>query len=101
MFIAAPGTKLTDTSSTLNGWADANVAYAGAGIPGANTGAGGNGGVGCAVGTTVPTSTFVSNVAYILTLGGVNLSQSPTNNLLLNVVLGPNDFVSNLYIGAT
>ena len=100
MFIAAPGTKLTDTSSTLNGWADANVAYSGAGIPGANTGAGGNGGVGCAVGTTVPTSTFVSNVSYTLTLGGVNLSQSSTNNLLLNVVLGPNDFVSNLYIGS-
>jgi hypothetical protein len=104
MFIAAPGTKLTDTNSTLNGWMDANVAYAGSGFPGANTGAGGNGSTGCAVGTTVPTSTFVSNVAYVLTLGSGDLSQSTAtggyNQCLFNVVLGPNDFVSNVYLGS-
>jgi hypothetical protein len=104
MYIAAPGTKLTDTNSTLNGWMDANVAYAGSGFPGANTGAGGNGSTGCAVGTTVPTSTFVSNVAYVLTLGSGDLSQSTAtggyNQCLFNVVLGPNDFVSNVYLGS-
>ena len=98
MFIAAPGTKLTDTSSTLNGWLDANVAYAGSGFPG--QGAGGNGSTGCAVGTTVPTSTFVSNVAYTLTLGSGDLSSSAIHQLLINLVLGPNDFVSNIYLGS-
>jgi hypothetical protein len=104
MYVAAPGTRLTDTNSTLNGWMDANVAYAGSGFPGANTGAGGNGSTGCAVGTTVPTSTFVSNVAYTLTLGSGDLSQSTStggyNQCLFNLVLGPNDFVSNIYLGS-
>jgi hypothetical protein len=104
MYIAAPGTKLTDTNSTLNGWMDANVAYAGSGFPGANTGAGGNGSTGCAVGTTVPTSTFVSNVAYVLTLGSGDLSQSTAtggyNQCLFNIVLGPTDWVSNVYLGS-
>ena len=100
LYVAAPGTKLTDTASTLNGWLNANVAYAGAGYPGDNTGAGGNGGPGCAVGTTVPTSTFVSNVTYTLTLGSADLSNSAIHQCLLNLVLGPNDFVSNVWIGA-
>jgi PKD repeat protein len=99
MYIAAPGTKLTDTSNTLNGWLNANVAYAGSGFPGDNTAAGGNGSSGCAVGTAVPTSTFVSNVAYILTLGSAGTNQSYANQLLFNVVLGPNDWVSNIYLG--
>jgi hypothetical protein len=104
MYVAVPGTRLTDTNSTLNGWMDATVAYAGSGYPGANTSAGGNGSTGCAVGTTVPTSTFVSNVAYILTLGSGDLSQSTStggyNQCLFNIVLGPNDWVSNVYLGS-
>jgi len=99
MYIAAPGTKLTDTASTLNGWLNANVAYAGSGYPGDNTAAGGNGSSGCAVGTAVPTSTTVANVAYILTLGSAGTNQSYANQLLFNVVLGPNDWVSNIYLG--
>jgi len=99
MYIAAPGTKLTDTSNTLNGWLNANVAYAGSGFPGDNTAAGGNGSSGCAVGTAVPTSTTVANVAYILTLGSAGTNQSYANQLLFNVVLGPNDWVSNIYLG--
>ena len=100
MYVAAPGTKLTDTSSTLNGWMDANVAYAGSGYPGANTGAGGNGSTGCAVGTPVPLNTFVSNVGYILTLGASDLSTSSIHQCLFNVVLGPTDWVSNIYLGS-
>jgi hypothetical protein len=104
MYIAATGTKLTDTNSTLNGWMDANVAYAGSGYPGANTAAGGNGSTGCAVGIPVPINTFVSNVAYILTLGAGDLSQSTStggyNQCLFNIVLGPTDWVSNVYIGS-
>jgi hypothetical protein len=99
MYIAVPGTKLTDTNSTLNGWMDANVAYGGAGTPG--PGVGGNGSTGCAVGTTVPLNTFVSNVAYTLTLGDVNLSSSAIKQCLVNIVLGPNDWVSNIYLGST
>jgi hypothetical protein len=100
LYVAAPGTKLTDTASTLNGWMNANVAYGGAGYPGDNVAAGGNGNPGCAVGTPVPTSTFVSNVAYTLTLGSADLSNSTIHQCLLNVVLGPNDFVSNIWIGS-
>ena len=98
MYVAAPGTKITDTSSTLNGWMDANVAYAGSGYPG--QGSGGNGSTGCAVGTPVPTNTFVSNVGYVLTLGASDLSTSTYKQCLINLVLGPNDFVSNIYIGS-
>jgi hypothetical protein len=98
--VAAPGTKLTDTNSTLNGWMDANVAYGGSGYPGANTGAGGNGSTGCAVGTTVPVNTFVSNVGYILTLGSADLSNSAIHQCLFNIVLGPGQFVSNIYLGS-
>jgi PKD repeat protein len=98
MYVAAPGTKLTDTSSTLNGWMDANVAYAGSGFPGQGTG--GNGSTGCAVGTTVPLNTFVSNVGYVLTLGSSDLSTSSIHQCLFNIVLGPNDYVTNIYIGS-
>ena len=99
MYVAVPGTKLTDTNSTLNGWMDANVAYGGAGTPG--PGVGGNGSTGCAVGTTVPLNTLVSNVAYSLTLGDVNLSTSAIKQCLFNIVLGPTDWVSNIYLGST
>jgi hypothetical protein len=101
MYVAVPGTPLTDTASTLNGWLNANVAYAGSGYPGDNTAAGGNGSPGCAVGTPVPTGTFVSNVAYTLTLGSGDLSQSVSSNqCLFNIVLGPTDWVSNVYLGS-
>ena len=100
MYVAAPGTKLTDTNSTLNGWMDANVAYGGSGFPGSNTGAGGNGSTGCAVGTTVPVNTFVSNVGYVLTLGSADLSNSAIHQCLFNIVLGPGQFVSNIYLGS-
>ena len=100
MYVAAPGTKLTDTNSTLNGWMDASVAYAGSGYPGLNTGAGGNGSSGCAVGTPVPLNTLVNNQGYVLTLGASDLSTSAIHQCLFNVVLGPNDFVSNIYLGS-
>lgn len=101
MYVAVPGTPLTDTASTLNGWLNASVAYAGSGYPGDNTAAGGNGSPGCAVGTPVPTGTFVSNVAYTLTLGSGDLSQSVSSNqCLFNIVLGPTDWVSNVYLGS-
>jgi hypothetical protein len=37
LWVAVPGSAI-DTSSTLNGWLNANIAYAGSGIPGAGTG---------------------------------------------------------------
>jgi hypothetical protein len=50
LWVALPGQS--NTYSTLNGWLDMSTAYAGSGIPGANTGAGGNGSNGCAIGGT-------------------------------------------------
>ena len=42
LWIAAPGTAI-DSASSLNGWLDASTTYGGSGVPGANTGSGGNG----------------------------------------------------------
>jgi hypothetical protein len=100
LYVAAPGTQI-DTTSTLNGWIDANVQYAGSGIPGANTGAGGNGGNGCALTTAdkVPTGVLINGTAYTLTLGSENLSNAYGNQCLLNIKLGPNDYITALSIG--
>jgi hypothetical protein len=100
LYVAAPGTQI-DTTSTLNGWIDANVQYAGSGIPGADTGAGGNGGNGCALTTAdkVPTGVLINGTAYTLTLGSENLSNAYGNQCLLNIKLGPNDYITALSIG--
>ena len=42
LWVAVPGSTI-DAASNQNGWVDMTVSYAGSGVPGANTGAGGNG----------------------------------------------------------
>lgn len=100
LWIAAPGTQI-DAASSLNGWLDATVQYAGAGVPGANTGAGGNGGNGCAFDSNnkVITGTTQTNKACKLTLGSENASNAYGNNILITIALAPGDSLTSLSIG--
>jgi len=98
-FIAAPGTDIDNTSS-VNGWLDASTTYAGAGTPGADTGAGGNGSDGCAFtsGDRIIDGTTYSNQSFTLTLGDQNATNSFNNQILVNVKLDDGDHLSQLEI---
>lgn len=100
MWIAAPGTQI-DSTSGLNGWLDCSTQYAGSGIPGSNTGAGGNGGDGCALtgADVVPTGTAISNVSYTMTLGSENMSNATGNNVLVRIALASGETLGAVSIG--
>jgi PKD repeat protein len=99
LMIALPGTQV-DATSTLNGWLDATQVYAGAGVPGANTGNGGNGGNGCAfdAGNIVPTGSVQTNRVSKLTLGAANTSDSTGNQVLVSVALATGDYITSISI---
>ena len=96
LFFAAPGTTI-DAASGLNGWIDASVTYAGGGAPGSNTGAGGNGGNGCAKTNAdkVPLGSVISGTTYNMTLGSISTSNSTGNQVLFSIVLASGDYVSS------
>lgn len=98
-FIAAPGTDIDDASG-LNGWLDASIAYAGSGVPGSDTGNGGNGSNGCAFtsGDRIVDGTSYSNQAFTLTLGSENGSNATGNNILVRIKLESGDSVTALSI---
>lgn len=99
MWIAAPGTDIDDTS-TLNGWLDTSIQYAGSGIPGASTGDGGNGSNGCAFtgADVVATGTALSG-GYTLTLGSENMSNATGNVVLVRIALSSGESVTSLSVG--
>lgn len=99
LMIALPGTQV-DATSTLNGWLDATVVYAGAGVPGANTTTGGNGSNGCAfdAGNIVPTGSVQTNHVSKLTLGAANTSDSTGNQVLVSVALATGDYITSISI---
>ena len=74
LWVAAPGTTI-DTTSGLNGWLTASTSYAGSGVPGSNTGAGGNGSDGCGSGALISANVALSGT-YTMTLGTVSMSTS-------------------------
>lgn len=98
-YIAAPGTAI-DSASTLNGWLDAGIQYAGSGVPGADTGNGGNGSNGCAFtgGDRIIDGTSYSNQSFTLTLGSENASNATGNVILCRVKLNSGDSVTALSI---
>jgi hypothetical protein len=98
-FIAAPGTAI-DSTSTLNGWLDASITYGGSGVPGANTGAGGNGSNGCAFtsGDRIIDGTSYSNQTFTLTLGSENATNATGNNILVRFKLESGDSITALSI---
>ena len=99
VWIAAPGT-LIDSASTLNGWIDPSATYAGAGVPGANTGAGGNGSNGCAFtsGDRIQANVALSG-GYTMTLGSENMTNATGNCVLVRIALQSGQSVTALSIG--
>jgi len=99
MFIAAPGTAIDDASS-LNGWLDCSTTYGGSGVPGANTGSGGNGSNGCAFnsGDRVVDNTTYSGQEFTFTLGTENATNATGNVILVRIKLESGDSVTALAI---
>lgn len=97
--IAAPGTNI-DSTSELNGWLSAGDTYAGAGTPGANTAAGGNGSDGCAFtsGDRIQSNTNYSNQTFTLTLGDQNATSAYNNQVLISIGVASGQSVTRLEI---
>ena len=99
VWIAAPASAI-DAASTLNGWVNASLVYAGAGVPGANTGTGGNGSNGCAksAGDVIVAGSTVSNSTHILTLGSANTSDATGDVVLVCIALASGDSLTAVSI---
>jgi len=99
MFIAAPGTAI-DSASGLNGWLDCSTTYGGSGVPGSDTGNGGNGSNGCAFnsGDRVVDNTTYSGQEFTFTLGTENATNATGNNILVRIKLESGDSVTALSI---
>ena len=95
---AAPGTGI-DSASGLSGWLNTSDAYAGSGVPGSNTGNGGNGSDGCAFDLSNRVLINSSlNGGYKMTLGEENMSNATGNVVLVRVALNAGQEISQLYI---
>jgi len=107
MWLAAPGTTIDSTvggvgpTSSLNGWITCSTQYNGSGVPGANTGSGGNGSNGCALtgADVVPLNSAIANVGYTMTLGSQNSSNSTGNNILVRVALSSGQTITAISVG--
>jgi hypothetical protein len=99
VFIGAPGTAI-DTASGLNGWVNGSIQYGGAGVPGSDTGNGGNGSNGCALtgADIIPVNTGI-NASYTMTLGSENSSNSTGNNVLVRIALGSGQTLTSVSVG--
>lgn len=95
MWVALPG-SLFDTSSTLNGWLDMGVAYAGSGVPGAGTG--GNGSDGCSLGGPAVYNSAQTNKSVTCTFGTVSSSSTPTSEIYVRLKLTSGQTVTALSI---
>jgi hypothetical protein len=93
LWVALPGSGI-DTSSTLNGWLDMSVAYAGSGQPGAGTG--GNGSNGCALGGVVTLNSAVTNHSKTCTFGTASSSSTATNEIYVRIKLTSGQTVTAL-----
>jgi len=99
LWVALPGSTL-DGTSTLNGWLDLSTAYAGTGKPGANTGAGGNGSNGAALGGVAPLNSVQTNKAITATFGTESSTNSTGNEIYVRIKLTSGQTVTSLSIGA-
>lgn len=98
LWIAAPGTTIDDASDQ-NGWLDCSIQYAGAGVPGGNTGSGGNGSDGCAstgADRILPNTNL--NGSYTMTLGTENLTNATNNVCLVRIALASGQSVNSISI---
>jgi len=99
MWIAAPGT-IVNAASGINGWLDCASQYAGAGVPGSDTGSGGNGSDGCALtGTDVVPLNSGINSSYTMTLGSENMSNATNNVVIVRVAITSGQELTSISIG--
>ena len=99
VWIALPGSNI-DSSSGLNGWLECTAQYNGVGLPGSDTGNGGNGSNGCAYtgADVIPTGSSLSG-GYTMTLGTENMANATGNVALVRIALSSGQSISNLSIG--
>ena len=99
VWYACPGTTLT-AASGLNGWVEGSSQYAGVGLPGTDTGNGGNGLPGGAYtgSDVIPLNTSISS-SYTMTLGTANMSNATGNVVLVRVALTSGQTINSLSIG--
>ena len=95
LWVALPGSTI-DSTSGLNGWLDVSTAYAGAGAPGSNVGAGGNGSDGCALGGVAPLNSAQTNKSVTATFGTVSSSSTATNEIYIRIALTSGQSVTAL-----
>jgi hypothetical protein len=95
MWVALPGSTI-DSTSTANGWISMTTAYAGAGIPGGNISAGGNGSDGCSLGGVVVVNTAQTNSSKTCTFGTVSSSSTATNEIYVRIALTSGQSVTAL-----
>jgi hypothetical protein len=86
LWVALPGSTI-DSTSTINGWLDMSVAYAGAGVPGASIPNGGNGSNGGALGGVAPLNAAQTNKAVTATFGTVSSSSTGSNEIYVRIKL--------------
>ena len=99
VWFAAPGTAI-DAASGLSGWIEGTSQYAGAGIPGSDTGNGGNGGNGGAStgADVIPTGSSLSG-GYTMTLGSENMSNATGSVVLIRIALTSGQSITSLSVG--
>lgn len=95
LWVALPGSTIS-SASTLNGWLDLSVAYAGAGVPGASIVNGGNGSNGAALGGVAPLNSAQTNRAVTATFGTVSSSSTATNEIYVRIKLTSGQSVTAL-----
>jgi hypothetical protein len=101
VWVALPGSVIdtnisgTGPTSDLNGWLNMSLPYGGAGIPGANTGVGGNGTNGCSLGGTIPLNTPISG-SYTCTFGTVSSTSTASNEIYVRIRLTSGQSVTAL-----
>lgn len=97
LWVSLPGSTI-DTTSTLNGWLDMSIAYAGSGVPGA--GVGGNGSNGSSLGGLAVLNSAQTNKSVTSTFGTVSSSSTATNEIYVRVKLTSGQSLSALTIEA-
>jgi len=91
LWVALPG-SIIDSKSTIGGWLDMSVAYAGSGIPGVL----GNGSNGCALGGIVTLNSLVSSHRKTCTFGTVSSSDTTLNEIYVRIKLTTGQTVTAL-----
>ena len=96
VWVAAPGATI-DSTRGLDGWLIASTSDAGSGVPGSNTGAGGNGSDGCGSGSLISANVALSGT-FTMTLGTISMSSATNNVALIRIALASGQYVSTLAV---